>query len=282
MKPFRSPGGLVPVPVGKACCTWFDPTNMFGDCSFTCCPGPPSPPVVAPPPPPGHEHYFDDAICATSQCAEAFGAGAPALNRLHAETPSPLALHNHAPARPLTPVDSSLAARHPLPIPAGLAGSVNASHLAHLPELFCGSVGSTTSPPPPLVDLDDGPSYVSGPASCGGPLPMPFPNGLAISQQEAVALAKTHAVRRAHAERRAPPPPHCRRGAHAPFVTHALLNPLQPRPLTCGAARGRLLREGQSVRRRRGHVCRCAARAGRGVRERRGARARRLRRLVGQ
>ena len=96
MTPFRSPGGLVPVPVGKACCAHFDPTNMYGDCSYTCCPGPASPPVAAPPvaaaaPSPGYEHDFDDAICATSQCAEAFGAGAPARNRLHAETPRPLA-----------------------------------------------------------------------------------------------------------------------------------------------------------------------------------------------
>ena len=54
-------------------------------------PPPSSPPVAAAPPPPGRERYFDDAICATSQCAEAFGAGAPARNRLHAETPRPLA-----------------------------------------------------------------------------------------------------------------------------------------------------------------------------------------------
>ena len=53
-------------------------------------PPPPSPPVAAAAPP-GRERYFDDAICATSQCAEAFGAGAPARNRLHAETPRPLA-----------------------------------------------------------------------------------------------------------------------------------------------------------------------------------------------
>ena len=129
-------------------------------------------------------------------------------------------------------MDSSLAVRRPLPIPAGLAGSVSASHLAHLPELFCGSVGSIASPPPPLVDLDDGPSYVSGPASCGGPLPMPFPNGLAISQPEAVALAETHAVRRAHAARPAPPPPHCRRGAHTPHSSHtrATRHPPAPTP----------------------------------------------------
>ena len=61
------------------------------------CAGRISPPPL-PPPPPGHEHHFDDAVCATSQCAEAFGAGAPACNRLPAADATPaVASRSHRP-----------------------------------------------------------------------------------------------------------------------------------------------------------------------------------------
>ena len=101
MAPFPSPGGLVPVPVGKACCAW-DVTNMFGDCSFTCCPSPPSPPV-APPPPPLEENYYrqDTAVGPWGgSCTCADGQTCAPPSPPPPSSPSPASRPSLAPAPP--------------------------------------------------------------------------------------------------------------------------------------------------------------------------------------